>query len=184
MSRLAQRIRAFHPEGVAPVIALAAALAVPGISDAQSTTPQGSPNNIVDVAAAAGSFDTLLAAVKAAGLVETLEGAGPFTVFAPTDAAFAKVPKAQLDALLADKTALAALLTYHVVPGRLMASDIVKTNGATPMTVNGQVINITVRGGKVYVGGGQVVGPDVHASNGVIHVIDTVLMPPSKAAGN
>jgi len=122
--------------------------------------------------------------VKAAGLVETLEGAGPFTVFAPTDAAFAKVPKAQLDALLADKTALAALLTYHVVPGRLMASDIVKTNGATPMTVNGQVINITVRGGKVYVGGGQVVGPDVHASNGVIHVIDTVLMPPSKAAGN
>jgi transforming growth factor-beta-induced protein len=184
MSKLAQRIRAFGRKGVVPVIALAAAAAVPGISGAQSTTPHGSSKNIVEVATAAGSFNTLLAAVKAAGLVETLEGAGPFTVFAPTDAAFAKVPKAQLDALLADKTALTALLTYHVVPGRVMASAILKTNGATPKTVNGQAVNITVRGGKVYVGGAQVVSADVQASNGVIHVIDTVLMPPSKAAGN
>jgi len=184
MSRLAQRIRAFGRKGVVPVIAIAAAVAVPAIAGAQSSTPQGNSKNIVEVATGAGSFNTLLAAVKAAGLVETLQGAGPFTVFAPTDAAFAKIPKAKLDALLADKTALTALLTYHVVPGRVMAADIVKTNGAMPMTVNGQAVDITVRGGKVYVGGAQVVGADVQASNGVIHVIDTVLMPPSKAAGN
>jgi uncharacterized surface protein with fasciclin (FAS1) repeats len=175
-----KRIRGILAASAVTLAAVGAASA-PAQAHVRDAAPA---KNIVATAKAAGQFRTLTALLAQAGLAHTLAGKGPFTVFAPTDAAFAKVPKAQLDALLADKTALAALLTYHVVPGRLMASDIVETNGATPMTVNGQVINITVRGGKVYVGGAQVVGPDVQASNGVIHVIDTVLMPPSKAAGN
>ena len=185
MSKLAQRIRAFGRKGIAPAIALAAAIAsVPAPASAQSGSHQAHSKDIVDVASGAGSFNTLLAAVKAAGLVETLKGDGPFTVFAPSDAAFAKIPKAKLDALLADKTALTSVLTFHVVPGRVMASDIVKANGAMPKTVNGQTVDIKVRDGKVYVGGAQVTSADVQASNGVIHVIDTVLMPTPQSAGN
>ena len=133
--------------------------------------------NIVQVAVAKGKFNTLFAAVKAAGLSETLQGPGPFTVFAPTDAAFAKLPAGTIDALLADKAKLAAILTYHVLAGKVMAADIVETEGAKPATVNGQALNIVLSGGKVYVNGAQVVTADIVASNGVTHGIDAVLLP-------
>ena len=129
--------------------------------------------DIVDTAVKAGNFTTLVTAVKAAGLVDTLKGPGPFTVFAPTDAAFAKVPKATLDALLADKAALTKVLTYHVVPGKVMAADV---KAGKVKTVQGQELTITTTGG-VMVDNAKVVATDVAASNGVIHAIDTVLMP-------
>ena len=129
--------------------------------------------DIVDTAVAAGNFTTLVAAVKAAGLVETLKGAGPFTVFAPTDAAFAKVPKATLDGLLADKAALTKVLTYHVVAGKVMAADV---KAGHVKTVQGSDVAMATEGG-VTVNGAKVVAADVAASNGVIHAIDTVLMP-------
>jgi len=132
------------------------------------------PGTIVEVAVGAGSFQTLVAAVQAAGLVETLEGEGPFTVFAPTDEAFAKIPKDQLDALLADKQALTAVLTYHVVPGKVMAADVVGLDSAT--TVQGSNITIDTSDG-VKVDNANVVKTDIEASNGVIHVIDAVIMP-------
>lgn len=135
----------------------------------------GMKKDIVDTAVAAGDFNTLVTAVKAAGLVETLKGEGPFTVFAPTDAAFAKVPKETLNALLADKAALANVLTYHVVAGKVMAADVVKLTSA--VTVQGQSVSIEVKDGKVYVDGAQVVATDIKASNGVIHVIDAVILP-------
>jgi uncharacterized surface protein with fasciclin (FAS1) repeats len=135
------------------------------------------PNDIVDVAIANGGFTTLVTAIKAAGLVDTLKGAGPFTVFAPTDAAFAKVPTETLNALLADKAALANVLTYHVVAGKVMAADVVTLSQAT--TVQGQNVMIEVRDGKVFVDNAQVVMTDVAASNGVIHVIDAVILPKS-----
>jgi uncharacterized surface protein with fasciclin (FAS1) repeats len=130
-----------------------------------------------DIAVANGSFTTLVTAVKAAGLVEILKGEGPFTVFAPTDAAFAKVPTETLNALLADKDALAGVLTYHVVAGKVMAKDVVTLTEAT--TVQGQKVMIKVRDGKVYVDDAEVIMTDVAASNGVIHVIDTVILPKS-----
>lgn len=130
--------------------------------------------DIVDTAVSAGSFNTLVTAVKAAGLVDTLKGPGPFTVFAPTDAAFAKIPKAQLDALLADKQKLTAVLTYHVVPASVMAKDV--KAGSAP-TVNGKPLKITTAGGNVMVNNAKVIKTDVVASNGVIHVIDTVMLP-------
>lgn len=129
--------------------------------------------DIVDVAVGAGSFKTLVTAVQAAGLVDTLKGPGPFTVFAPTDAAFAKIPKATLDALLADKAKLTAVLTYHVVPGKVMAKDV---KAGKVKTVQGGELTITTAGG-VKVDGANVVTTDVAASNGVIHVIDTVVLP-------
>ena len=135
----------------------------------------GMKKDIVDTAVAAGDFNTLVTAVKAAGLVETLKGEGPFTVFAPTDAAFAKVPTDTLNALLADKAALANVLTYHVVAGNVMAADVVKLTSA--VTVQGQAVSIEVKDGKVYVDGSQVVATDIKASNGVIHVIDAVILP-------
>ena len=172
------------------VVALAAVVAAPAAASAQQAETHASasahntaPKNIVQVATEAGSFNTLVAAVKAAGLAETLQGEGPFTVFAPSDAAFAKLPKGTLEALLADKAALTSLLTYHVVPGRVVAADIVKANGATAKTVNGQPLDVAVRDGKVYVNGAQVTTADVAASNGVIHVIDTVLQPAPVPAG-
>lgn len=131
-------------------------------------------SDIVDTAASAGSFNTLVTAIKAAGLVETLKGPGPFTVFAPTDDAFAKIPKADLDALLADKKKLAKVLTYHVVPGSLKAKDVMP--GAVK-TVEGGDIKISTFDGKVMVNKANVVTADVEASNGVIHAIDGVLMP-------
>ena len=130
--------------------------------------------DIVEVASGAGSFGTLVAAVQAAGLVETLKGEGPFTVFAPTDEAFAKIPKEQLDALLADKAALTKVLTYHVVPGKVMAADV--TNASTAKTVEGGSLSIDTTDG-VTVDGARVVQTDILASNGVIHVIDTVIIP-------
>ena len=130
-------------------------------------------HDIVDTAVAAGNFSTLVTAVKAAGLVETLKGAGPFTVFAPTDEAFAKVPKATLDGLLADKAALTKVLTYHVVAGKVMAADV---KAGHVKTVQGTDLAMVTEGG-VTVNGAKVVAADVAASNGVIHAIDTVLMP-------
>lgn len=138
------------------------------------TTPAA--NDIVVVAASAGSFKTLVAAVKAADLVGTLQGTGPFTVFAPTDEAFAKLPPGTVEMLLKpeNKEKLVAVLTYHVVPGKVMAVD-VKTG--TVKTVNGQSLNVQASEGKVSVDGATVVTADVLASNGVIHVIDTVILP-------
>ncbi|WP_162046017.1 fasciclin domain-containing protein [Vibrio taketomensis] len=133
--------------------------------------------DIVDVAVENGSFTTLVAAVKAAGLVDTLKGEGPFTVFAPTDEAFAKLPDGTVEMLLMpeNKDKLVAILTYHVVPGKVMAADVVKLDKAA--TVEGQDVMIAVEGDKVMVNNAQVIATDVGASNGVIHVIDTVLMP-------
>ena len=130
--------------------------------------------DIVDTAVSAGSFSTLATALKAAGLVDTLKGPGPFTVFAPTDAAFAKIPKAQLDALLADKAKLTAVLTYHVVPGKVLAKDV--QPGAVK-TVQGQSLTVKAGGGKVMVDDATVTATDVMADNGVIHVIDSVVLP-------
>ncbi len=129
--------------------------------------------DIVDTAVSAGSFKTLVTAVQAAGLVDTLKGPGPFTVFAPTDEAFAKIPKDQLDALLKDKAKLTAVLTYHVVPGKVMAKDV---KAGKVKTVQGGEITVGTMGG-VTVDNAKVVATDVAASNGVIHVIDTVIMP-------
>jgi uncharacterized surface protein with fasciclin (FAS1) repeats len=129
--------------------------------------------DIVDTAVSAGSFKTLVTAVQAAGLVDTLKGSGPFTVFAPTDEAFAKIPKDKLDALLKDKAALTKVLTYHVVPGKVMAADV---KAGKVKTVQGGELTIATTGG-VKVDAANVVKTDVVASNGVIHVIDTVVMP-------
>lgn len=130
--------------------------------------------DIVDTAKSAGSFNTLVTAVQAAGLVDTLKGPGPFTVFAPTDEAFAKIPKAKLDALLKDKAALTKVLTYHVVPAKVMAADV---KPGKVKTVQGSEFNVTTAGGKVKVDNANVIKTDVMADNGVIHVIDSVLMP-------
>lgn len=131
--------------------------------------------DIVDTAVAAGSFNTLVTAVKAADLVDTLKGAGPFTVFAPNDSAFAKIPAADLQALLKDKAALGKVLTYHVVAGKVMAADVVKLTSAK--TVQGQELKIAVKDGVVYVDGAKVISTDIETSNGVIHVIDSVVLP-------
>lgn len=131
--------------------------------------------DIVDTAVAAGNFKTLAKALTEADLVTTLKGKGPFTVFAPTDEAFAKLPKGTLDALLKDKKKLAAVLTYHVVAGKVMAADAAKLTSAK--TVNGQSLTIKATGGSVTIDGANVVKADIVASNGVIHVIDTVLLP-------
>lgn len=130
--------------------------------------------DIVDTAVAAGNFKTLATALQAAGLVETLKGKGPFTVFAPTDAAFAKLPPGALDSLLKDKAKLTAVLTYHVVPGKVMAGQVVDLKEAK--TVQGQSLTVSTTGG-VKVDGANVTTTDIEASNGVIHVIDAVVMP-------
>jgi uncharacterized surface protein with fasciclin (FAS1) repeats len=130
--------------------------------------------DIVDTAVNAGSFSTLVAGIKAAGLVETLKGAGPFTVFAPTDEAFAKLPDGTVDALLKDIPKLKQILTYHVVSGKVMAVDVVKLKSAT--TVEGSDVKIDASNG-VKVNDSTVTTPDVAADNGVIHIIDTVLLP-------
>ena len=130
--------------------------------------------DIVDTAVSAGQFNTLAAALKAAGLIDTLKGPGPFTVFAPTDAAFAKIPQAQLEALLKDKAKLTSVLTYHVVPGQVMASDV--KPGAVK-TVQGSALTLRTQGGKVMVDNATVTKTDISADNGVIHVIDSVILP-------
>lgn len=133
--------------------------------------------DIVQTAISAGSFKTLVAAVQAAGLVETLQGKGPFTVFAPTDEAFAKLPKGTVEDLLKpeNKQKLVSILTYHVVPGAVKAADVVKLSSAR--TVQGQNVEIKTNDGKVMVNNASVVKTDIDASNGVIHVIDTVIIP-------
>lgn len=129
--------------------------------------------DIVDTAVAAGNFKTLATALQAAGLVETLKGPGPFTVFAPTDEAFAKIPKADLDALLKDKAKLTAVLTYHVVPGKVMAKDV---KAGKVKTVQGSELTVSTTGG-VMVDKAKVTATDIAADNGVIHVIDSVVLP-------
>jgi uncharacterized surface protein with fasciclin (FAS1) repeats len=145
---------------IAAVLALGAALTVQA-------------KDIVETAVAAGSFKTLATALSAAGLVDTLKGKGPFTVFAPTDEAFAKIPKADLDALLKDKAKLTAVLTYHVVAGKVMAADV---KAGKVKTVQGSELTVSTSMG-VSVDNAKVVKTDIVADNGVIHVIDTVIMP-------
>ena len=130
--------------------------------------------DIVETAVSAGQFKTLVTALQEADLVDTLKGDGPFTVFAPTDAAFAKLPAGALDALLKDKSKLAAVLTYHVVPGKVMAAQV---KPGEVKTVQGQSLNVSTKGGSVMVDNAQVTKTDINASNGVIHVIDTVILP-------
>lgn len=131
--------------------------------------------DIVDTAVEAGSFKTLATALQAGDLVETLKGSGPFTVFAPTDEAFAKLPSGTVNALLQDKPQLRSVLTYHVVPGKMMAADVLKQESLR--TVNGQKLTLRVKNGTVWVNNARVVQTDVVASNGVIHVIDAVVLP-------
>lgn len=141
---------------------------------ASKVTASTHEKDIVDTAIAAGSFNTLVTALKEAGLVETLKGKGPFTVFAPTDEAFAKIPKDQLNALLADKAKLTAVLTYHVVPAKAVAADV---KSGPLKTVEGQELTVDVSSMGVTVNNAKVIKTDIMATNGVIHVIDTVLMP-------
>jgi uncharacterized surface protein with fasciclin (FAS1) repeats len=143
---------------------------------------QSTPGTIVDVASGNSDFSTLVAAVSAADLVGTLSSAGPFTVFAPTNAAFAKLPAGTVDTLLKpeNKAQLVSVLTYHVVSGKVMAADVVKLNGRSVPTVQGATVRISVNGGNVRVNNANVTTTDIEASNGVIHVIDNVLLPPAK----
>ncbi len=176
---------------VAGVAVLGLVMAACGDDDDASSTPEltattlpsttastaaAATSDIVDTAVAAGNFTTLATALEAAGLIETLKGEGPFTVFAPTDEAFAKVPQATLDALLADPEALAAVLTYHVVAGELDAAAVTAVDSLT--TVQGSDVEIVVEGGTAKIGGATITATDIKASNGIIHVIDTVLLPP------
>ena len=144
-----------------------------------STQTLAAEQDIVDTAVGAGQFTTLAAALDAAGLVETLKGPGPFTVFAPTDEAFGRLPAGTVEELLQPENAdqLTAILTYHVVPGELTAGEVVGLDAAE--TVNGQTIDITVNGDRVMVNEANVIAVDIAASNGVIHVIDAVILPPS-----
>lgn len=135
-------------------------------------------NNIVEIAVADGRFKTLVAAVTAAGLADTLMGAGPFTVFAPTDDAFAKLPKGTVEELLKDTPKLKDILLYHVVSGKVMAADVAKLS--TAKTVEGKPVTFKVDGNKVMVNDAQVIIADLPASNGVIHVLDKVILPPGK----
>jgi uncharacterized surface protein with fasciclin (FAS1) repeats len=155
------------------LIAVAGAIAL-AVSLAPAAQGGHHEKDIVDTAVAAGQFKTLATALQAAGLVETLKGEGPFTVFAPTDEAFAKIPEADLQAILADKAKLTKILTYHVVSGKVTAAEVVKLNSAK--TVEGQSVKIDASDG-VKVNGAKVIKADVMATNGVIHVIDTVLLP-------
>ena len=177
---------------VAALICGASLVAATAVQSAEAKTSKttktakgtkSATKDIVDTAVAAGTFKTLAVALGAAGLVDTLKGAGPFTVFAPTDAAFAKIPKADLDALLADKKKLTEVLTYHVIAGKVPAATVVTLNGKSATTVNGAAVAISVSGGKVVLNGKvNVTAVDVMASNGIIHVIDSVLLPPAAAS--
>jgi len=151
------------------LLALTASTALVGAAYAQTM-------DIVDTAVANGSFTTLVAAVQAAGLVDVLKGEGPFTVFAPTDAAFAALPAGTVEALLNDIPTLTGILTYHVIPGAVMASDL--SEGLTAATVNGAEVTFTLANGA-QINGANIVMTDVQASNGVIHVIDAVILPPA-----
>jgi len=170
--------------GLGAVVA-AVTLGLPAAASAQGYGQAAPPaaKDIVTVALEAGQFKTLVAAVQAAGLADVLRGDGPFTVFAPTDEAFAKLPAGTVEALLADKEQLKSILTYHVVPGKIMAADVLAAGEASPATVQGQRLNVRVENGKVRVDQATVIAADVSASNGVIHVIDTVVLPTPASAG-
>ena len=161
-------------------LAAAAVLTVTGLAGAAAspTVPATVPATVVDVAVSNGSFTTLVAALKAAGLVETLQGKGPFTVFAPTDAAFAKLPAGTVEGLLepANREKLIAVLTYHVVAGKVTAAQAATLDGAA--TVQGGRLPIAKAYGGLTVGGAKVVTADIEAGNGIVHVVDTVLLPP------
>jgi uncharacterized surface protein with fasciclin (FAS1) repeats len=159
---------------------LASLIAAGLFAFAGSVTAQ--QKDIVDTAVSAGQFNTLVAAVQAAGLVETLKGEGPFTVFAPTDEAFAKLPEGTVETLLKpeNKDKLISILTYHVVPGKVTSSDVVKVESAK--TVQGQSVMVEVKDGNVMIDNARVVAADIGASNGVIHVIDSVILPEKKNA--
>ena len=163
--------------GIASAVAVAAAII--GVAFG-ATLAQAGKQDIVDTAVANGQFKTLAAALNAAGLVNTLKGPGPFTVFAPTDDAFAKLPPGTLDDLLKpeNKGKLTAILTYHVVPGAVTSRQV--TNLKEAKTVNGSMLQVSTRDGKVMINNADVVKPDIETSNGVIHVIDAVLLPPAK----
>ena len=171
-----RRIRTILAVSAASAVALAAAgPASAGPPTDRAATTAAAEKNIVETAVAAQKFTTLTALLNQAGLATTLQNQGAFTVLAPTDAAFAKVPKATLDALAKDKAKLRAVLLYHVAKGKLTAAKAVKRSSIK--TLNGQRVQIRVRDGKVYAGGARVTTPDVLASNGVIHVINKVLIP-------
>jgi uncharacterized surface protein with fasciclin (FAS1) repeats len=153
-------------------VAVSAAVAVPAGAASSAPAKQA---NIVNTAVKAGQFKTLVSLVKSAGLAKTLSGKGPYTVFAPTDAAFKKVPKRTLNALAKDRAKLRAVLLHHVVSGRVTSKQVVKLTSAP--TLNSDSLSVRTRGGNVFVGGAKVVKPDVRASNGVIHVINRVLIP-------
>jgi uncharacterized surface protein with fasciclin (FAS1) repeats len=162
--------------GIRTTLALAAAvMAVALVAPAGASTTARPDADIVETAVAAGKFETLTSLLKQAGLAKTLQGKGPYTVFAPTDKAFAKVPRATLDALAQDKAKLRSVLLYHVAKGRLTARKVVKRESVK--TLNGQRVRIRVRKGNVFVGGARVTTANVAASNGVIHVINKVLIP-------
>jgi uncharacterized surface protein with fasciclin (FAS1) repeats len=171
-------------KGTAAIVAVAVAVtALAGVGSSSAgtstkTAPEAAPKNIVQTAVAAGQFKTLVALVKQAGLAGALSGKGQLTVFAPTDAAFAKVPKKTLAALGKNKAQLKAVLLYHVVKGKVTAAQAGMLTSAT--TLEGAALPIRTSGGKVFVGGAQVVKADVMASNGVIHVINKVLLPPKR----
>jgi uncharacterized surface protein with fasciclin (FAS1) repeats len=156
----------------------AAAAAAVALTLAVAQAADKGEKDIVDTAVGAGKFETLVTAVKAAGLAETLKGPGPFTVFAPTDEAFKKLPAGTVEALLNDKAKLKKILTYHVVAGKVTANDAIKLSGQSAKTVEGSGLPIQASGGTVMVGKAKVAKADVMCSNGVIHVIDTVLLPP------
>ena len=164
---------------LAAVTAVAVAAAGPsasaGVPSQENAIQASAKTDIVATATAAGKFKTLTSLLKQAGLAGTLQGKGSYTVFAPTDAAFAKVPKATLQALGQDKAKLRSVLLYHVAKGKLTAAKVAKRNSVK--TLNGQSVRIRVNGGKVTVGGARVTTPDVAASNGVIHIINKVLIP-------
>jgi transforming growth factor-beta-induced protein len=154
-------------------------LLVVNVTSALAAPAKQAQGTIVDIAVADGRFTTLVTALQAANLVDTLNGEGPFTVFAPTDDAFNALPDGTLDSLVADIPALTDVLLYHVVPGKVMAADVVNLNSAD--TVLGQPVNINVDGSTVKVNDAQVIITDIEASNGVIHVIDQVIVPPAEA---
>lgn len=164
----------------AALVAAVALCVAPAFAETK-TEAKPAEKNIVETAVAAGSFGTLVKAVQAAGLAETLSGAGPFTVFAPTDEAFAKVDSKTLESLLQpeNKEKLASILKYHVVSGKVMAEDARKLDGKSAKTVQGDEIKIILADGKVKINDANVVKADVTATNGVIHVIDAVIMPPA-----
>ena len=172
--RILMRTRFFTILAAGAVMVLAGSAAAQYMS---STSYEGGEKDIVETAISAGSFETLVAAVQAAGLVETLQGEGPFTVFAPTDDAFAKLPEGTVESLLLpeNREKLVAVLTYHVVPGRLMAKDVVGVEYLK--TVQGEKIKIQVKDGEAWADNARIIKTDIGTSNGVIHVIDGVILP-------